>query len=99
MDSINTIESLEQCPKYIKCSANVCPIDPEWKKRTHMRGERVCIYLIEYFKEQGDLKRIPLAICKNLEKTGESILKKHYEIRKQVIISSQTPSKLAKKFN
>ncbi len=40
----------EQCPKFEKCSAPICPLDPDWRLRHHYKGERVCFYLTEYSK-------------------------------------------------
>ena len=31
-----------ECPSFNKCSANVCPLDPEQHLRTHVKGEEVC---------------------------------------------------------
>lgn len=36
-----------QCPKFQKCNAPICPIDPIWDKRKHFSGDRVCFYLLE----------------------------------------------------
>ena len=38
---------MEDCPKYERCSAPICPLDPNWRKRRHLKGERVCFYLCE----------------------------------------------------
>jgi len=38
------------CPKFHTCSANICPLDADWKKRTHIKGERVCLLLCEAAK-------------------------------------------------
>jgi len=43
----------DSCPKYEKCSANICPLDPNWKLRAHMNSEPVCFYLREYVKQGG----------------------------------------------
>ena len=40
----------EDCPKFDKCSANICPIDAEMIFRSHLAGEPVCLYLREYAK-------------------------------------------------
>ena len=42
---------LEDCPKFDHCSAPLCPLDDERQKRKHLRGERLCIYVLEYAKE------------------------------------------------
>lgn len=39
--------SLYQCPKFQKCNAPICSLEPNWKKRKHISGDRVCFYLIE----------------------------------------------------
>ena len=46
--------SPEECPKYRRCSANVCPLDPHVDRRTHLRGERVCLWLREWSKPHGE---------------------------------------------
>lgn len=43
----------ENCPRWETCSANICPLDPDWQLRTHLDGERVCLYLTELAKPGG----------------------------------------------
>ena len=38
------------CPKFKKCSAPICPVDPDWHTRVHLKSERVCFYLREAVK-------------------------------------------------
>ena len=38
------------CPKWEKCSAPVCPLDPDWKKRTFISEDACCFYLQEAAK-------------------------------------------------
>jgi len=38
---------MEDCPKFQACSVPICPLDPNWRKRRHLKGERVCFYLCE----------------------------------------------------
>lgn len=40
-----------ECPKFLHCSASLCPLDPDWRKRTSMNGEPTCFYLCEYVKD------------------------------------------------
>jgi len=44
---------MDDCPKFHTCSANICPLDPIWKKRTHIKNERVCFLLCEAAKPQA----------------------------------------------
>ena len=40
----------QDCPKWHKCSAPICPLDAEWSHRKHIKGERACFYLVEMAK-------------------------------------------------
>lgn len=42
---------MTECSHFQNCSAPICPLDEDWQMRTHLKGERVCFYLIEYSKE------------------------------------------------
>lgn len=39
-----------QCPKWNKCNAPACPIDPDWHKRALMNDDPVCFYMQEAVK-------------------------------------------------
>ena len=43
-----------QCPKHSKCSAPLCPLDPDWEKRKMIKEDRVCFYLLEASKPGAD---------------------------------------------
>src|SRR5262245_37157799 len=34
------------CPRFDFCNANVCPLDPGWRKTVHLPGEAICRYLL-----------------------------------------------------
>ena len=38
-----------ECPRYAKCSANLCPLDGDWRERSSESGP-VCGYLAESVK-------------------------------------------------
>lgn len=40
----------QDCPKFGRCSAPICPLDPGHLNAAHLEGERVCFYLLEYVK-------------------------------------------------
>jgi hypothetical protein len=52
---------MKACPKFERCSANICPLDPDWPLRTHGTGDRVCFYLLEAVKNGSEarFKAIP----------------------------------------
>jgi hypothetical protein len=33
---------MKGCPKYYRCSAPICPLDPDFKKRVYVNGEPGC---------------------------------------------------------
>lgn len=45
---------MKACPRYDKCSAPICPVDPNWRRRSHLEGERVCVWLTELSKAGGE---------------------------------------------
>lgn len=85
---------MEDCARFIKCNAMICPLDADWRERVHLSGERVCIYLLEYYKTLGSIDNIPDFICKSLDLNGEAILQKHAIIRAQVCKSAESRSKI-----
>ena len=38
------------CPRFERCSAPICPLDADWRKRRHVQGERVCGLALEAVK-------------------------------------------------
>ena len=42
---------MEHCPRFDHCCAPICPIDTDWRKRAHRKGEPVCAYLRRYAKD------------------------------------------------
>ena len=45
---------MEDCPKYKGCNAPICPLDQNWRKAKHLKGERVCYYLCEAQKDGAE---------------------------------------------
>ena len=41
----------KHCPKWEKCNAPLCPLDPDWQKTRHLKGESVCHWLRMYAKQ------------------------------------------------
>mgnify|MGYP001826245683 CR=1 FL=1 len=48
----NTIR-MRDCLKFNRCGAPICPLDPDWRLRAHLKGEPVCLYLREYVKSDA----------------------------------------------
>lgn len=40
----------DTCPRFERCSAPICPLDPDWRLRRHLPGEAVCGMALEGVK-------------------------------------------------
>jgi hypothetical protein len=94
----------EDCPKYERCNANICPMDEKWRKRRHLSGEPACQWLREIGKE-GGLARVGRFLLEEqvqvvhstyLELTSSSALPQlgHSMLRKVLLESSKSGSVL-----
>lgn len=71
------------CPKYVKCSANICPLDREWRKRNHVKGERVCYFLREMTVKGNLVGRYPVIFEKVIVREHPKIIASISDIKKQ----------------
>ena len=62
------------CPKFDHCSAPICPIDPEWQKRVHIKGDPVCFYLRQHAKDPLWGQKAGSVASKLIDKVGEVYL-------------------------
>ena len=46
----------QHCTKHSKCSAPLCPLDPDWEKRKMIKDDRVCFYLAEASKPGAEAR-------------------------------------------
>ena len=47
------ISTPEACHKFSKCSATICPLDPDWQLRVLRRDDKTCLNLTEFVKAQS----------------------------------------------
>ena len=40
----------QSCPRWDKCSASICPLDPDWQLRVLTHEDPTCFYLLESVK-------------------------------------------------
>jgi hypothetical protein len=87
------------CRKFDSCNAPQCPIDPQSLKTPYYSGEPVCLWLLEYAKEEthGELDRaiggIPIGM---IAKAYEFLFATNGTIRTRLNRAKQTPSRLKK---
>lgn len=96
----NKIKLSISCDRYNNCSANICPLDPDWQQRKHLNSERVCIYLLEAQKinakavfESGGREYLYLLI----EEVAPAIISRHYPIKYALQQAKKTGSRLGRK--
>lgn len=88
------------CPRFKKCCANICPLDPNWNLRAHLRGESICFYLLEYSKPTSRAKLggyISKQLLDVIARVHTSIIKAHGDIRRRLKRSATTFSKLGRR--
>lgn len=44
----------DNCPKFLKCDAPICPPDPDWRKRVLFSEDATCFYLTESVKHGAE---------------------------------------------
>lgn len=87
----------EQCPRFNGCSANVCPLDPGWRLRKHLRGEAVCGLLLESVKPGGEARlrgALPAELVEQVLRLRVPICDHWGSIKRQLTRSTKTGSKL-----
>ena len=91
--------NMYDCPKFDHCSAPICPLDLEWERRSHLKGERVCFYLTEYSKiAVRPILRGSLALehYEAIELNFSKIIGRHNSIKRQLERSSKNASRYGK---
>ena len=86
------------CPRYDRCSAPVCPLDPEWRLRSHLKGEPVCGLLLELSKTGGEATLrgfLPAQVAQVAITLAPALLARHAPLRKAWEKASKTGSRLA----
>lgn len=83
------------CPKYISCSAPVCPLGKI--KGTHLKGEPICKYLVEYVKPVGKARLrgyVAGNLVDTLGKVLPEIIASHGDIKRRLERASRSGSKM-----
>ena len=93
------IEQMRQCPRFEKCSAPICPLDPDWQKCTLMNTDPVCYYQTEHAKT--DAKAVFEGrglswLFELVSKPTPSICYKWGRIRRAVERAKQSGSKMGR---
>ena len=86
------------CPRYDRCSAPVCPLDPAWRLRSHLKGEPVCGLLLELSKTDGEATLrgfLPAEVAQAAITLAPTLLARHAPLRRASEKAAKTGSRLA----
>lgn len=81
------------CDRYIGCSAQICPLDGNWRKVRHIKGERICNYLTDSVKNGAEALFRGAGIGELFDLIQDvmpDILEVHAPIRRSVERAKQT---------
>ena len=80
------------CPKFNSCSAPICPLDPDWQLRSHLPGERVCLWLREIAKQSDLTGSLPGKPAEVIAEAYPEILSRHNRVRRVCDDAAKNPS-------
>lgn len=87
------------CPRWERCSAPICPLDPRHLQSAHLDGERICFWLVEASKRGGRLPKDPRlagALVAAVEEAYPRIVDRFGPVRWELKRAAQRGSRLAK---
>lgn len=85
------------CPRYQSCGANICPLDPDWRKRSHLEHEPVCGLLRELVKPDGRAtlaSTLPADLVTVIADALPEVTASNFDIRAQLARSAKTGSRI-----
>jgi hypothetical protein len=85
------------CPRWQKCSANICPLDPDWRDRSHAPGEPVCGLAQEAVKPGANerlAQYVRTEVLAEVRRVLPEITSRWYVIRRAVERAATTGSRL-----
>ena len=79
--------AMYQCPRFSRCNAPICPLDPDWRRRSHSGREAVCAWLLEGAKPSWEAVRgihISAELAEAIGRQAPDIIASHGAIRRTV---------------
>ena len=91
---------MNDCSKFDGCNAPICPLDPDWKLRKHLDGEKACFYLTEFAKPTGKaILSMVLAgeLYETLVRVYPEVMSLPTPLRRQLKRSSKNPPRVGRR--
>jgi len=86
----------QACPRFDRCSAPICPIDPGLWKSVYRKGESICLYLRLRAKSPfWGVKAgcVPREIVQRVEEVYPEVLSRYRPIKRALEMIAQSPPK------
>ena len=87
------------CPRFRRCSATKCPLDPYGRLRVHLPGDPVCHYLLDAMKPEktdtlpGSLAQMVVAYLDYVFSPAGRNEKGLYDLRSKLLRAALQPAK------
>jgi hypothetical protein len=84
------------CPRFERCSAPICPLDPDWKLCVYRKSEPICFYLREYVKPGGKARFqgcIAIQIFEVIQEHLEALCHRYAPLRRALERAKRTGSR------
>ena len=88
---------MSDCPRFGKCSAPICPLDPDWRHRVYRKGEPVCLYLLEFGKPHAKAQfqgSIGVSIYEAIQTSIDAMSHRYAPLCRALERAKQTGSRL-----
>lgn len=80
------------------CPAPICPLDRDWPRRVHRKGEPVCFYLLESVKPGARdrfERSMAIALYYAMERSTDALCTRHAPIRKALARAKWTGARMS----
>lgn len=94
----NSDTPMRACPKFDGCSAPICPLDPNWSRRIHRKGEPVCFYLLESVKPGARARfegAMAMSLYHAIERSVDALCARYAPIRKALARAKRTGARMS----
>jgi len=92
----------EECPKFSRCMAPICPLDSQKYESAMLQGERVCYFLREIVKPGAKQRFFFFGyghIFTEILPEVNPLARKHLELKRQLLKAKTTPPIMSDPFS
>ena len=89
-------QAMKECPRFDRCNAPICPLDPDVLDRVSVKGEAVCHYLRLYVKNAFcglKLGTLPANIAIRVVESYPRLIARYASLKKALLRAAKSPPK------